>query len=98
MYRSNVGSTVIHQSGWSPITEWTQPFTPEFSSETYYAQSHVIGNLAAPRQVSSIQAQSYASDGWISACGGFGFQTYNSNPGRWSSSTPGCDQFESWTQ
>jgi hypothetical protein len=39
--RSNIDTTIIHQSGWSPFANWATPFQVAYSAETWYAQSHI---------------------------------------------------------
>lgn len=96
--RSNIDSTVIHQSSFSPFATWSTPFHVAFSAETYYAQSHIAGTATAKQDYSSMQVQSFANDGWYGSCGNANLGSYNYNPTRWGVDAPACNHVRTWTR
>lgn len=96
--RSNIDTTIIHQSNWSPFANWQTPFQVAYSAETYYAQSHIPGFPTAPQDWSSMQVQRFDNDSFVDSCNNVFLGSYNQNPGRWSNDAPNCNHIRSWTR
>jgi hypothetical protein len=94
--RSNIDNTVIRQSTFSPFSSWVQPFHVSFSSETYYAESHVPGTVSFKQDYSDMQVQK-TNDLWYDSCTNVYLGRFNSNPARWSNDAPACNHVRSWT-
>jgi hypothetical protein len=95
--RSNIDTTIIHQSGWSPFANWQAPFQVAYSAETYYAQSHIPGFSSAPQDWSSMQVQRFDNDTFVDTCSNVFLGKFNQNSGRWGNDAPHCDHIRSWT-
>lgn len=97
--RSNIDSTILMQSTWSPFSNWVLPYNAEFAGETTHNNSDIPGykvtGLPPPVNFSGLQVQSWHDDNWYSTCGRTNF-TKVQHP-RYSSSVLSCNSTESWT-
>lgn len=84
--RSNIDSTVIAQTPWSPFAWCVRPFEVAFLAETKYAQTTIPGRPTAK------QAWSYGT------CGSANLAQINDNPGRWGSDSVSCSHVRAWTK
>lgn len=96
VYRMNIGSFVIDQTTWSPLTSWSSsPWWAQFAGETTYPQSDIPGSSSQPYDYSGLQVQSYANNSWGSLCGNqaFGPFTYTN----YAEYAVSCSEGETWT-
>lgn len=96
--RSNIDSTVIAQTPWSPFAWWVRPFEVAFLAETKYAQTTIPGRPTAKQAWSSMQVQDYTNDSWYGTCGSANLAQINDNPGRWESDSVSCSHVRAWTK
>lgn len=96
--RSNIDTTVIRESTFSPFS-WTMPLQVAYDSETYYAQTHVPGTTASPQDYNAMQVQlNNTSNNFVTTCNYVSLGSLNGNPGRWGVSAPSCSHTQSWTK
>lgn len=95
--RSNMDSTIIHQSSWFPFAGWTTPLFVQFDAEAYYAQTQIPGIATSPQDWSSLQVQSFADDSWADMCGHHNLGAVNQNSPFWQELVLSCDHFHTWT-
>lgn len=93
--RSNVDSTIIHQSSFDPIADWPKPFYAQFVGETTHDNSDVPGYTSTPTDFSSMEIQSFANDQWYDTCNNADFGLTQAN--RYSADAPSCDHVRIWT-
>jgi len=93
--RSNIDSTIVHQSNFSPFSNWNAPFHVAFSGETYHTSSDVPGYAAAPTAHSNMQVQLLSNNTWVGTCGNVYLGRYLSP--RYSADAPACDYVRVWT-
>jgi hypothetical protein len=94
--RSNVDLTVIRESSFNPIGEWSTPYQIGFSGETYYGgESDVPGYTPAPTDFSGMQIQDFNNDGWYPSCGNLILGPYVSP--RYTTVALNCDHVQIWT-
>jgi len=94
--RSNIDTTIIHQSSFSPFA-WTSPLHVAYDSETYYAQSHVPGTAANRQDYNALQVQlNDASNAFVTSCNYVHLYAVNQNPQRWGVTAPSCSHTQTW--
>lgn len=94
--RSNIDQTVIHQSTWSPFSNFTSPFEVQFSTETHYLESRIPGTPSLPEDYSLLQVQDRANDNFYDACGNVGLGYADDNQNQWSTDAPHCNHIRTW--
>lgn len=95
--RSNIDTTVIRQSTFSPYS-WSGTLNVTFFSETYHEESNVPGSASSRQDWSLMQVQNYANDGWYTTCSNANMGVGNSNATSWGVGAPGCNHIQSWTK
>ena len=96
--RSNIDLTVIRESAFNPVADWTGPYWVQFSSETYYVESHVPGSPGSKQDSSNMQVQRWSDNAWVTACGNSNLGAGNDNPARWDQDALSCNHMRSWTK
>lgn len=94
--RSNLGTFIIHQSVYDPVLLWDSPLQVAFSSETYYAQSHVPGTSSYPQDFTSMQVQ-LSNGAFVTTSNNVGLGSYNQNSLRWGQTAVCCAHVQMWT-
>ncbi|TWP32065.1 hypothetical protein [Leekyejoonella antrihumi] len=95
--RSNIDTTLIHQSTFDPFAVWTRPFYVQYSAETYHSESHIPGTSTAKQDFSSMLIQDFYNNGWYGSCSNVYLGSYNGNPSRWGVDAPACNHVRMWT-
>jgi len=97
VYRSNVNSTIIHQTSWDPLNYLNTPYFVAAMAETTYPQSDVPGTVSLPYDYNSLQVQSYFDDSWSDACGHANFGVDNFEDANFATDALSCDYTQTWT-
>lgn len=96
--RGRIDSVDIFDSAFNPFAAWTTPFRVAFSSESYYATSHVPGTAAAPQHFAYAEMQKFSDDSLIGTCGTTPLYLYNGVVPQVDTSSPQCNLTRSWTK
>lgn len=94
--RSNIDTTIIIQSPWSPFS-WTGNYQVAFSSETYYQETHIPGAPATKQAFTNLQVQDRVNDSWYNTCGNANLGLFNNVPSGWGVDSLSCNYTRSWT-
>jgi len=94
--RSNIDTTVIRESSFSPFSNWTAPFGVGYSAESYFVENNIPGSLAAKQDYSTMQVQA-EDDKWYGSCGNVNLGRYNQNSSRWGVDSVSCSHVRTWT-
>jgi hypothetical protein len=94
--RSNIDTTIIRQSTFSPFDWPNGPIGLGFASETYHYESDIPGTSTNRQDWSSMQAQRFTNDQWYGTCNEAYFGKHVDNPA-WSNYAPHCDHTQAWT-
>lgn len=95
--RSNIDTTVIRQSTFSPFA-WGSPYHVTFFSETIFAPSTVPGTSDNPEDWTAMQVQNQADDQWYTTCNNAKMGAHNQFPTAWGLFAQNCDHIQSWTK
>ncbi len=94
--RSNIDSTIIHQSTQNPFTYWTSPFQVGLDAESYYAINSIPGRDASREDYDGIQVQLLSNDSFVGSCGNVYLGQFNQNPTKWNVTAQTCSHTQTW--
>lgn len=94
--RSNIDSTIIHQSTQNPFAYWTRPLQVGLDAESYYAINSIPGRNASREDYDGIQVQLFSNDGFVGSCGNIYLGQFDQNPTKWNVTAPSCSHTQTW--
>lgn len=96
--RSNVETTIIHESSSSPFDYWPQPFQIEVFNEVTYPGSDIAGRIDNKQNFSALEAQRFSDDTYVSFINNVPLGPDDNIPGKWKYEALAPDHLRLWEE
>ncbi len=96
--RSNVDTTMIHESSSNPFDYWPQPFQIQVFNEVTYPGSDIAGRIDNKQNFTTLQAQRFSDDTYVSFVNNVPLGASSDIPGKWKYEALAPDNLRLWEE